>query len=101
MAEKLTPDARAAALAELEGWSEDPERDAINKTYWFDGFDAAWGFMTRVAIKAETMVHHPEWTNVYGRVDVTLTTHSAGGLTELDVELARYMDAAAAGTGLS
>jgi len=99
MAQKLTPEARAAALADLEGWTEDLERDAITKTFWFDTFDAAWGWMSRVAIKAEAMVHHPEWTNVYARVDVLLTTHSEGGLTELDVELATFMDAAAKGTG--
>jgi 4a-hydroxytetrahydrobiopterin dehydratase len=99
MAEKLTPEARAAALRALDGWTEDTERDAISKTFWFTSFDAAFGFMTRVAIKAETMVHHPEWSNVYSRVDVTLTTHSAGGLTELDVELARFMDATALATG--
>jgi 4a-hydroxytetrahydrobiopterin dehydratase len=99
MAEKLTPEDRAAALARLDGWAEDPERDAITKTFWFDGFDAAFGFMTRVAIRAEAMVHHPEWSNVYGRVDVTMTTHSAGGLTALDVELAEFMDKAAATTG--
>lgn len=99
MAEKLTPDARAAALAALEGWTEDTDRDAISKTYWFETFDAAFGFMTRVAIKAEAMVHHPEWTNVYGRIDATLTTHSAGGLTQLDIDLAAFMDKAAAGTG--
>lgn len=99
MAEKLTPDARAKALAALDGWSEDAERDAITKIFWFDTFDAAWGWMNRVAIKAEAMVHHPEWTNVYGRVDVLLTTHSAGGLTDLDIELATFMDAAAKNTG--
>ncbi|MEQ9333144.1 4a-hydroxytetrahydrobiopterin dehydratase [Thalassobaculum sp.] len=99
MAEKLTPEARAAALANLEGWAEDAERDAITKTFRFETFDAAFGFMTRVAIKAEAMVHHPEWSNVYGRVDVTMTTHSAGGLTALDVELAAFMDKAAAATG--
>ncbi len=99
MTEKLTLEARAAALATLLGWSDDTERDAITKTFWFETFDAAFGFMTRVAIKAESMVHHPEWTNVYGRVDVLMTTHSAGGLTQLDVDLASFMDKAAARTG--
>lgn len=99
MPDKLSPEARASALAALDGWVEDPERDAITKTFWFDTFDAAWGWMSRVAIKAESLVHHPEWTNVYGRVDVLLTTHSEGGLTGLDIELATFMDAAATGTG--
>ncbi len=99
MAEKLTPDARAAAVSALDGWSDDDERDAITKTFWFETFDAAFGFMTRVAIKAESMVHHPEWSNVYGRVDVLMTTHSAGGLTQLDVDLASFMDKAARDSG--
>lgn len=99
MPQLLTPEARTKALAALDGWSEDPDRDAITKTFWFDTFDAAWGWMSRVAIKAETLVHHPEWTNVYGRVDVLLTTHTEGGLTELDIDLATFMDAAAKSTG--
>ena len=101
MPKKLSPDVRAAALAELDGWAEDPERDAITKTFWFDTFDAAFAWMSRVAIKAETMEHHPEWSNVYARVDVTLTTHNEDGLTELDIELAKFMDNAAVTTGLS
>lgn len=101
MADKLTPEARTAAIEALDGWTEDAERDAISKIFWFASFDAAFGFMTRVAIKAETMVHHPEWSNVYSRVDVTLTTHSAGGLTELDIALAKFMDHAARTTGLN
>lgn len=99
MADKLTPEARVAALSGLDGWSDDADRDAITKTFWFESFDAAFGFMTRVAIRAESMVHHPEWTNVYGRVDVLMTTHSAGGLTQLDIDLAMFMDKAAAATG--
>jgi 4a-hydroxytetrahydrobiopterin dehydratase len=98
MVEKLSAERRAEALADLAGWSEDVERDAIVKTFWFDTFDAAWGWMSRVAIKAEAMVHHPEWVNVYARVDVLLTTHDAGGLTELDIELATFMDKAADST---
>ncbi len=101
MPEKLSAEARETVLKELDGWVEDPERDAISKTFWFDTFDAAFAWMSRVAIKAESLVHHPEWTNVYARVDVTLTTHSEGGLTELDVELARFMDEAASATGLA
>lgn len=101
MADKLTPEDRDAALATLPGWTEDTDRDAISKIFWFASFDAAFGFMTRVAIKAEVMVHHPEWSNVYSRVDVTLTTHSAGGVTDLDIEMARFMDQAARATGLN
>lgn len=83
---------RAKALHELHGWAEAKGRDAITKTYQFKSFSQAWGFMSRVALFAERTDHHPEWTNVYGRVDVTLTTHSAGGVTEKDVALARKME---------
>jgi 4a-hydroxytetrahydrobiopterin dehydratase len=93
-AEKLTPDARNDALAELDGWSDTADgRDAIAKTFQFKNFVEAFGFMAQVALKAEKMDHHPEWSNVYGKVDVVLTTHSADGLTELDIKLARFMDA--------
>ena len=85
----------AAALATLPGWSAAPGRDAIAKTYRFGDFNAAFGFMTRVALLADKMGHHPEWSNVYNRVDVVLTTHDAGGVTEKDVTLARFMDEAA------
>jgi 4a-hydroxytetrahydrobiopterin dehydratase len=78
MAEKLTTDARRAALAQLAGWSEVDGRDAIHKTFRFKNFNQAFGFMTRVALMAEKMDHHPEWFNVYNRVDVTLATHDAG-----------------------
>lgn len=84
--------ARARALHELEGWGEAKGRDAITKTFQFKSFNQAFGFMSRVALLAEKMDHHPEWTNVYGRVEVTLSTHSAGGLTEKDVALARKMN---------
>jgi 4a-hydroxytetrahydrobiopterin dehydratase len=85
-----------AALPKLSGWSKlEGERDAIQKTFKFKDFNAAFGFMTRVAIKADQLDHHPEWFNVYNRVEVTLATHDAGGVTELDVTLARFMDAAA------
>jgi 4a-hydroxytetrahydrobiopterin dehydratase len=80
------------ALAELQGWSAVDGRDAITKTYRFADFSAAFGFMARVALVAERLDHHPEWTNVYGRVEVVLTTHSAGGVTGLDVALAKAMD---------
>jgi 4a-hydroxytetrahydrobiopterin dehydratase len=95
MAEKLSDAARIEALADLSGWAEVDGRDAITKTFTFDDFNAAFGFMSRVALKAEAMNHHPEWFNVWNRVEVTLSTHDAGGLTELDVELAGFMDAAA------
>lgn len=99
--EKLGEDERAEALDALAGWSADvPGRDAIRRTFTFMGFNAAFGFMARVALKAEAMNHHPEWFNVYNRVDVTLTTHDAGGLTELDVKLASFMDQAARETGV-
>jgi 4a-hydroxytetrahydrobiopterin dehydratase len=86
----------AAALATLPGWSAVTGRDAIAKTFRFGDFNAAFGFMTRVALLADKMDHHPEWSNVYNRVDVVLTTHDAGGVTEKDVTLARFMDEAAA-----
>ena len=93
MAAKLSEDARKAALKSLGGWTEAPGRDAIQKTYLFKDFVAAFGFMSKVALIAERMDHHPEWTNVYRKVDVTLSTHDAGGLTEKDIALARAMDA--------
>jgi 4a-hydroxytetrahydrobiopterin dehydratase len=88
----LTENERASALAELNGWTQVDERDAIQKSFKFKNFNAAFGFMTRVAMRAEKMNHHPEWANVYNTVDVTLTTHSVNGLSELDVILATYMD---------
>jgi 4a-hydroxytetrahydrobiopterin dehydratase len=87
---------RARALASLNGWSEAKGRDAITRTFQFKSFSRAWGFMSRVALFAEKTDHHPEWSNVYGRVEVTLATHSAGGVTEKDVALARKMDEYAA-----
>jgi 4a-hydroxytetrahydrobiopterin dehydratase len=85
-----------AALKTLPGWSALPgERDAIRRTYKFADFNAAFGFMTRAALMADKLDHHPEWFNVYNRVEVTLTTHDADGVTVLDVELARFMDEAA------
>ena len=97
MAEKLTAEELNGAIAELEGWSEADGRDAIQKTFKFKDFNQAFAFMTKVARKAEDMDHHPEWFNVYATVEVTLATHDAGGVTELDIELARFMDEAAAG----
>jgi len=92
MAAKLTGDARSGALARLKGWNEVGGRDAITKKFVFADFNAAFGFMTRAALVAEKLDHHPEWFNVYKTVDVTLSTHDAGGLTELDVKLAEMMD---------
>ena len=85
-----------AALAKLQGWSKvEGDRDAITKTFKFKDFNAAFGFMTRVALMADKLDHHPEWFNVYNRVEVTLATHDADGVTELDVQLASFMDEAA------
>ena len=92
MAQKLSGVARDRALARLTGWSEITGRDAISKKFVFTDFNEAFGFMARVALMAEKLDHHPEWSNVYKTVDVTLSTHDAGGLTELDVKLAEAMD---------
>jgi len=92
MVAKLTDAERKAALADLPGWNEVDGRDAISKTYVFDNFNAAFAFMSGVALKAERMDHHPEWFNVYNRVEVTLATHDAGGVTERDVDLAQFME---------
>lgn len=88
-----------AAAAELAGWQPHSERDAISRHYQFEDFNQAFGFMCRVAMKAETMNHHPEWFNVYNRVNVLLTTHDADGVTNKDVELARFMNMVARGMG--
>ncbi len=92
MAQKLSGEARSAALGRLQGWTEVGGRDAIAKTFTFKNFNEAFGFMVRAALVAERMDHHPEWSNVYTTVSVTLSTHDAGGLTELDVKLAEAMD---------
>jgi 4a-hydroxytetrahydrobiopterin dehydratase len=87
-----------AAAAQLPDWSVDAGgRDAIARTFKFADFNAAFGFMTRVALEAEKRDHHPEWSNVWNRVEVILTTHDAGGVTDKDVALARFMDEAAKG----
>lgn len=95
MTEKLSDDARESALAPLfdAGWSLAEGRDAITKTFRFKDFTAAFGWMTRTALIAEKMDHHPEWSNVYNKVEVTLTTHDAGGISALDIELAQALDA--------
>ncbi|GAB4386181.1 4a-hydroxytetrahydrobiopterin dehydratase [Albidovulum sp.] len=94
MTERLTEEERQAALPELgaAGWQAVPERDAIRKIWTFANFSEAWGFMSRAALAAEKLNHHPEWRNVYNVVDVTLTTHDCEGLSALDIRLARRMD---------
>ena len=87
----------AKAIAQLSGWTEVSGRDAISKTYKFVDFNAAFGFMTRVALWADKADHHPEWFNVYNRVEVLLTTHDAGGLSDLDQKLAKFIDSIAPG----
>lgn len=95
MAAKLDDARRAQALGELKGWSEVAGRDAISKSFKLADFNAAFAFMTRVALAAEKADHHPEWFNVYNRVDITLSTHDAGGLSERDVALAKFIDSVA------
>ncbi|XBQ17115.1 MAG: 4a-hydroxytetrahydrobiopterin dehydratase [Oceanicaulis sp.] len=91
MAQKIGAD---ALCGQVPGWEKvEGDRDAVRKVYKFQDFKTAFGFMTTVALKAEQMDHHPEWFNVYNTVDVTLSTHDAGGVTEKDVELAKFMDA--------
>jgi 4a-hydroxytetrahydrobiopterin dehydratase len=92
MVDKLTGAARYRALASLKGWKKARGRDALHKAYKFSDFNEAFGFMTRVAIKADQMDHHPEWSNVYNNVSITLTTHDAGGVSERDVALATFID---------
>jgi 4a-hydroxytetrahydrobiopterin dehydratase len=89
---KLTGSARSEALASLAGWSETDGRDAIRKEFKFKNFSEAFGFMSRVALAAEKMDHHPEWSNVYDRVDILLTSHDIGGVSERDIKLAGKID---------
>ena len=91
MVEKLTAEERTAALKELTGWQEVEGRDAILRSFKFKNFNEAWGFMTRVALMAEKADHHPEWSNVYNRVEILLTTHDCNGLSQRDVKLARQI----------
>lgn len=97
MPDLLTNDALAEALADLEGWSLVENGTAIEAEFSFKGFNAAFGFMTRVALAAERQNHHPEWSNVYNCVTIRWTTHSEGGVTDLDVKLARTSSRFAAG----
>ena len=99
MVEKLSAEARRRALSDLPGWSPVKDRDAIQKSFQFKDFNQAWGFMSRVALAAEKMDHHPEWFNVYNRVEITLSTHDCGGLSERDLALAGSIDAHARESG--
>lgn len=92
MAQKLSDQDITNSLVERDGWEKVNNRDAISKTFQFKNFSQAFGWITRVALQAETMNHHPEWFNVWNRVEVTLATHDAGGVTELDLKLAAAMD---------
>ena len=95
MAALMTGEARRDAISGLAGWSEVAGRDAIQKTFKFSDFNEAFGFMARAALVAERMDHHPEWRNVWNTVEVVLSTHDAGGLTQKDVDLAARMNAIA------
>ena len=92
MSHKLTPEAHTQALSSLEGWEHDAEDDAISKSLQFADFKEAFAFMTQVAMEAEKIGHHPDWCNAYNQVHVVLTTHDVEGLSERDIELARYID---------
>jgi 4a-hydroxytetrahydrobiopterin dehydratase len=92
MVERLTGAARQSALRELHGWSEIEDRDAIRKSFHFSDFSEAWGFLSRIALVAEKMDHHPEIFNVYNRVEIMLSTHDVGGLSDRDLRLAQAID---------
>lgn len=96
MSGKLSADERERGLAALDGWSPVADRDAIHKSYRFKTFNQAFGFMSRVALAAEKMDHHPEWFNVYNRVDITLSSHDVGGVSQRDLDLAKKIDRFAA-----
>ena len=100
MAERLSEEARKAALAELAGWKESAGREAIERTFTFKDFNEAFGFMSRAALVAEKNDHHPEWRNVYKTVEVVLATHDAGGVTRRDIELAKAMNGIARQLGV-
>ena len=101
MAERLSAVARKSALRDLAGWTEAADREAIARTFIFRNFNEAFGFMCRAALVAEKNDHHPEWRNVYKTVEVVLATHDAGGVTALDIELAKAMSAIAAQFGVA
>jgi 4a-hydroxytetrahydrobiopterin dehydratase len=89
---KLEPSLKSKALADLANWRHDPQRDAITRAFAFADFAEAFAFMTQIALVAERRDHHPEWSNVYNKVSITLTTHDAGGLSQRDVDLAHEAD---------
>jgi 4a-hydroxytetrahydrobiopterin dehydratase len=99
--ERLSAEARTAALQELSGWTQVSGREAITRTFTFKDFNEAFGFMSRTALVAEKKDHHPEWRNVYKTVEVVLATHDAGGVTRLDIELAKSMNAIARQFGVT
>ena len=99
MTDKLSDAARRKALAGIKGWTKVRGRDAIEKSYRFKDFNEAFGWMSRIALIAEKADHHPEWANVYNRVDVVLTTHDAGGVSEKDIAMAKAMDRYAGAAG--
>jgi 4a-hydroxytetrahydrobiopterin dehydratase len=101
MAERLSAEARKSALKELPGWTDTAGREAIARTFTFKDFNEAFGFMSRAALVAEKSDHHPEWRNVYKTVEVVLATHDAGGVTALDIELAKAMNAIARQLGVT
>ena len=101
MAERLSAEARKSGLKGLSGWSEVAGREAITRTFIFKDFNEAFGFMSRAALVAEKRDHHPEWRNVYKTVEVVLATHDAGGVTALDIDLARAMNAIASQLGVA
>ena len=93
MVDQLSEAERADALEGLPDWDHDEARDSITRVFTFTDFSEAFAFMTRVALLAESADHHPEWSNVYNRVEILLTTHDAGGLSERDIEMAEAIDA--------
>jgi 4a-hydroxytetrahydrobiopterin dehydratase len=95
MTAKLTGPARSQALSSLPKWQEVSDRDAIRRSFKFADFNQAWGFMCRVALAAEKADHHPEWSNVYSNVEIVLSTHDAGGLSDKDIALAKFIDSIA------
>jgi len=101
MAERLSAEMRKSALQGLPGWAETAGREAIGRTFVFKDFNEAFGFVTRAALIAEKHDHHPEWRNVYKTVEVVLATHDAGGVTVLDIELAKAMNAIAKQLGVA
>jgi 4a-hydroxytetrahydrobiopterin dehydratase len=101
MAERLSAEARKSALKELSGWADMTGREAITRTFIFKDFNEAFGFMSRAALVAEKRDHHPEWRNVYKTVEVVLATHDAGGVTALDIDLAKSMNAIAKQLGVA